>query len=222
MKKLFVAAVAALVLPLIASCSAPAAPAAGSSAPGGTVNCTYPTGRQAAKAVNPPPATGVANTGTASAVLSLNGKPVTLTLDRAAAPCTVNSFLSLASQGYFDGISCHRMGVQQGFQFLQCGDPTGTGSGGPGYQFADELTGAETYPAGTVAMANAGPDTNGSQFFLVFGDTGLQPDYTVFGTVDADGLGVIRAIGDGGTDDSQGTGLGKPNQAAVISSVTVK
>jgi peptidyl-prolyl cis-trans isomerase B (cyclophilin B) len=223
-KKVFAAAVAALVLPLLASCAAQPSPSTGTGAPAEGVDCTYPAAGQAAKTVNPPPTTGVANTGTVSIVLSLNGKPVALTLDRAAAACTVNSFVSLASQGYFDGTSCHRMGTEQGFQFLQCGDPTGTGSGGPGYQFADELTGSETYPAGTVAMANAGPgtDTNGSQFFLVFGDTGLKPDYTVFGTIDSDGLGVVRAIADGGTDDSQGAGLGRPKLPAVVSSVTVK
>jgi peptidyl-prolyl cis-trans isomerase B (cyclophilin B) len=223
-KKLFAAAVAGLVLPLFASCAVQPSPSTGTGASAGGVNCTYPAAGQAAKAVNPPPTTGVANTGTASAVLSLNGEPVALTLDRAAAPCTVNSFVSLASQGFFDGTSCHRMGTQQGFQFLQCGDPTGTGSGGPGYQFADELTGSETYPAGTLAMANAGAktSTNGSQFFLVFGDTALRPDYTVFGTIDAAGLSVLRAIADGGTDDSQGAGIGKPKLPAAITSVTVK
>jgi peptidyl-prolyl cis-trans isomerase B (cyclophilin B) len=77
---------------------------------------------------------------------------------------------------------------------LQCGDPSATGSGGPGYSFADELTGKETYPAGTFAMANAGPDTNGSQFFIVLADVELDPLYTVFGKVDDAGLKVAQDI----------------------------
>lgn len=116
---------------------------------------------------------------------------VTLTPD--TAPCTVNSFVSLAEQGFFDGTKCHRL--VPGF-VLQCGDPTASGSGGPGYSFADELTGSEQYPAGTLAMANAGPDTNGSQFFIVLADASnnLTPDYTVFGSVDAAGLKVAQDI----------------------------
>lgn len=220
MKKVFAAAVAVLVLPLLASCSPkPSSPA---TAAAGGVNCSYAAAGEASKSVNPPPATGVANTGAAAAVLSLNGKPVGLTLDRAKAPCTVNSFVSLAQQGFFDGTSCHRLGATEGFQMLQCGDPTGTGGGGPGYEFADELTGSETYPAGTLAMANAGADTNGSQFFLVFGDTPLNPDYTVFGRIDTDGLDVLITLGKGGTDNSEAEGVGKPKLPAVITSVTVK
>lgn len=109
------------------------------------------------------------------------------------APCAVNSFVSLAGQGFFDGTKCHRL--VPGF-VLQCGDPTATGTGGPGYSFADELTGSETYPAGTLAMANAGVDTNGSQFFIVLDDaTGnLDPKFTVFGSVDAAGLAVAKKI----------------------------
>jgi peptidyl-prolyl cis-trans isomerase B (cyclophilin B) len=103
---------------------------------------------------------------------------------------------------------------------VQCGDPTGTGRGGPGYQFADELTGTETYPAGTVAMANSGPDTNGSQFFIVYGDTSLAPNYTVFGTVDAASLKVIEKMASEGHDDSWGDGTGKPKNAFEIKSVS--
>src|SRR5699024_8063385 len=115
--------------------------------------CSYPTGSQpAAKDVEVPPQTPQA-TGEVEADTRGDG-----------APCTVNSFLSLAGQEYFDDTDCHRL-TTEGIFVLQCGDPTGTGSGGPGYSFADELDGSETYPAGTLAMANAGPDTNGSQFF---------------------------------------------------------
>jgi peptidyl-prolyl cis-trans isomerase B (cyclophilin B) len=162
----------------------------------------------------------VANAGTATLTLMLNKAPLTLTLDQERTPCTTNSFVSLARQGYFDGTACHRL-ADSGIFVLQCGDPTATGTGGPGYQFADELTGEETYPAGTLAMANAGAGTNGSQFFIVFDDTQLAPNYTVFGMVDAAGLKAVRAIAAGGQDGSWGDGTGKPKLPAVITSVKV-
>ena len=109
----------------------------------------------------------------------------------------MNSFVSLAEQGFYDDTPCPRIGDQEGFGILQCGDPTGTGAGGAGYSFADELSGDETYPAGTLAMANAGPDTNGSQFFLVFRDSQFPPSYTVFGTIDEAGLRHRRDRGRG-------------------------
>ena len=87
----------------------------------------------------------------------------------------------------------------EGIYVLQCGDPTETGTGGPGYSFADELSGQETYPAGTLAMANAGPGTNGSQFFIVYADTQLAPNYTVFGTVDAATIALIEDVAADGT-----------------------
>jgi peptidyl-prolyl cis-trans isomerase B (cyclophilin B) len=125
------------------------------------------------------------------------------------APCATFSFRFLAEHRYFDDTHCHRLTTQR-LWVLQCGDPTGTGSGGPGYSFADEnLTGA-TYPAGTVAMANAGPDTNGSQFFIVWKDTKLQPNYTPFGRVTA-GLDVLQKIAAGGEDDQNSPGDGYPN-----------
>jgi peptidyl-prolyl cis-trans isomerase B (cyclophilin B) len=124
------------------------------------------------------------------------------------APCTTNSFRFLAEHDYFDFTHCHRL-VTQRIYVLQCGDPTGTGSGGPGYSFPDEnLTGA-TYPAGTVAMANAGPSTNGSQFFFCTEDTKLSPNYTPFGRVTA-GQDVLRKIAAGGEDDQNSTGDGFP------------
>ncbi|MEU1419576.1 MULTISPECIES: peptidylprolyl isomerase [unclassified Kitasatospora] len=126
----------------------------------------------------------------------------------AEAPCTTFSFRFLAEHDYFDKSHCHRLTTQRIF-VLQCGDPTGTGSGGPGYSFPDEnLTGA-TYPAGTVAMANAGPNTNGSQFFIVWKDTKLSPAYTPFGRVTA-GLDVLQKIAAGGEDDQNGPGDGFP------------
>ncbi|WP_030268507.1 peptidylprolyl isomerase [Streptomyces sp. NRRL B-24484] len=141
---------------------------------------------------------------------------ITIALDAAKAPHTVNSFAFLSNEKYFDHTKCHRL-TTEGIYVLQCGDPTGTGSGGPGYQFADEnLTGA-TYPAGTVAMANAGPGTNGSQFFLVYKDTQLPPSYTPFGKVTG-GLDVLQNIAAGGVQG--GGGDGAPVADMVLNSVT--
>jgi cyclophilin family peptidyl-prolyl cis-trans isomerase len=108
------------------------------------------------------------------------------------APITVNSFAFLAQEGFYDDTPVHR--VVPGF-VVQMGDPTGTGTGGPGYRFADELGAARErgYPRGTLAMANAGPDTNGSQFFICLADVGLPPDYTVFGEV-TEGMAAVDAI----------------------------
>ncbi|MFZ0529971.1 MAG: peptidylprolyl isomerase [Propionicimonas sp.] len=230
MKKLILLAAASVLALSACSAPVPTAPArsasasAASPAPAASTaagaSCAYTATGDAVKQVDPPPATGVANQGAADYVLTLNGEKVNLTLDQASAPCTVNSFTSLAAQGFFDGSSCHRLVDDSGLHVLQCGDPSGTGSGGPGYQFADELTGAETYPAGTLAMANAGPGTNGSQFFMVFADSQLSPDYTVFGHVDAAGIKVLESIAKGGDDNSFGSaGGGKPNLPAVITSV---
>lgn len=180
--------------------------------------CVYNQSGDAAKKVSLPPTAGVPNTGSLNYVLTLDDDPVGLTLFSDKAPCTVNSFTSLAGQGYFDNLSCHRL-TTAGIFVLQCGDPTGTGSGGPGYQFDDELSGSETYPAGTLAMANAGPGTNGSQFFIVYGDSALGADYTVFGKVDTKGLKVVQEIAAGGTDNANGQGDGRPLLPAVISSV---
>lgn len=127
----------------------------------------------------------------------------------AKAPCTTFSFRFLAEHRYFDRTHCHRLTTQR-IYVLQCGDPTGTGSGGPGYSFADENLDGATYPAGTVAMANAGPDTNGSQFFFVYKDTKLSPAYTPFGKVTS-GMRVLRAIAAAGEDDQNGPGDGFPN-----------
>ncbi|MFD0636922.1 peptidylprolyl isomerase [Catenulispora yoronensis] len=124
----------------------------------------------------------------------------------------------MAKKGYFDNTKCHRL-TTQGIYVLQCGDPSATGSGGPGYQFQDEnLTGA-TYPAGTIAMANAGPGTNGSQFFIVYKDTQLPASYTPWGKITG-GLDVVTKIAAGGEDT--GSGDGKPKLPADIKSVTIK
>lgn len=125
------------------------------------------------------------------------------------APCTTFSFRFLAEHRYFDRTHCHRLTTQRIF-VLQCGDPTGTGSGGPGYSFPDENLAGATYPAGTVAMANAGPNTNGSQFFFCWQDTKLSPNYTPFGRV-TEGLDVLRRIAAAGEDDQNNPGDGFPN-----------
>jgi peptidyl-prolyl cis-trans isomerase B (cyclophilin B) len=135
------------------------------------------------------------------------------------APCTTWSFRFLATRHYYDGTHCHRLTTQR-LYVLQCGDPTGTGSGGPGYKFPDEnLTGA-TYPAGTVAMANAGPDTNGSQFFIVWKDTKLSPAYTPFGRVTA-GMSVLKKIAAAGEDDQNGPGDGYPHLWVAFRHITI-
>ncbi|WP_297740127.1 peptidylprolyl isomerase [uncultured Tessaracoccus sp.] len=180
--------------------------------------CDYPSDQtEPARPVDPPPGTNVPNQGTVNATLQLTAGDINLTLDREKAPCTVNSFLSLAEQEYYDNTQCHRL-VDEGIFILQCGDPTGTGLGGPGYTFADETTNDLTYTSGVVAMANRGPDTNGSQFFLVFDDSELPPHYTVFATMDDAGLEIIRGIARAGAGDA---GPAKPNAEARIKSVTL-
>jgi len=155
-----------------------------------------------------------------TATIKTNQGTIVATLDGAKAPHTVNSFKFLADHGYFDHSPCHRL-VTQGIFVLQCGDPTGTGTGGPGYTIPDEnLTGA-TYPTGTLAMANTGqPHTGGSQFFFCYADTPLPPQYTPFGHVTS-GLDVLKAIAAKGEDDSNGPGDGKPKKPVIIESFTV-
>ena len=182
--------------------------------------CTFEKdGSPTARPVDLPPDRATVS-GEVPATIATSAGDITMTLDAGAAPCTVTSFASLADQGYFDDTPCHRL-TTQGNLLLQCGDPTGTGTGSPGYSFADELSGRETYGAGTVAMANTGlPGSNGSQFFLVYGDSTLPPAYTVFGRLDAAGLEVVRAIAEKGTAD--GTPDGAPKARVAISSVTVE
>lgn len=182
-------------------------------------DCVYAEdGAPPAKEVDPP-ADQAAYDGEVAMTISLSAGDVDVTLDADAAPCTVNSFTSLAAQGYFDDTVCHRLTTGPFLQVLQCGDPSASGSGGPGYSFADELTGDETYGAGTLAMANAGPDTNGSQFFIVYGDSQLDPAYTVFGSVDPATLGVVQDIADEGVEG--GYEDGPPASPVTIEGMTV-
>ena len=176
-------------------------------------DCQYPAA-QAASKPNKPPRTGKVPTDPAqvSASMSTDQGNIGIQLDNAKAPCTVNSFASLAQQGYFNDTPCHRLTTSAGLSVLQCGDPTGSGSGGPGYEFANEyptnqfqpddpqLQRAGDYPRGTLAMANAGPGTNGSQFFLVYKDSMLPPGYTAFGTIDDTGLATLDKIAAAGVE----------------------
>ncbi|MCR1981218.1 peptidylprolyl isomerase [Cellulosimicrobium cellulans] len=155
--------------------------------------------------------------------LTTSAGDLTLTLDGAAAPQAVASFVSLAESGYFDGTSCHRL-TTSGIYVLQCGDPTGTGTGDPGYKFGpvENAPTDDVYPAGTVAMARQGGDAGsmGSQFFLVYEDSTIPSDaaggYTVFGTITS-GLDVVQAVADAGTQD--GSGDGSPATPVTIEGV---
>jgi eukaryotic-like serine/threonine-protein kinase len=175
-------------------------------------NCLYPPSADAAGKAVTPPRTGQVATTPAPVDLDIvtNRGKIGLHLANNESPCTVRSFVSLAQQKFFDDTRCHRLTTSPGLSVLQCGDPKGDGTGGPGYQFADEyptnqyppgdpaLKKPVVYPRGTLAMANAGPFTNGSQFFMVYRDSLLPPAYTVFGTIDTTGLAVVDKIAAGG------------------------
>ena len=186
---------------------------------GATTTCDYPAdGTQPAKKVEPPAAQAPAE-GEIQVSIATSAGQLSATLDAAKTPCTVNNFVSLAEQSYFDGTECHRL-TTQGIFVLQCGDPTATGTGGPGYTIPDEVDGSETYPAGTLAMAKTSlPDSGGSQFFMVYQDTQLPPQYTVFGAVDAAGVELLEEVAAQGT--TSGGPDGPPKQQVVLESVTV-
>jgi peptidyl-prolyl cis-trans isomerase B (cyclophilin B) len=197
----------------------PTSPAPAASAAPGGATCTQ--AQPTAKAQNfgkEPPLT--VTSGTYTLTMVTNCGTVVAALDATNAPHTVNSFAFLASKHYFDGSPCHRL-TTQGIFVLQCGDPTGTGTGGPGYTIPDENLKGATYPAGTLAMANTGQaHTGGSQFFLCYADTQLPPSYTPFGHVTS-GLDVLTGIAKNGEDDSNGPGDGRPHPAVVITTFTV-
>ncbi|MGH8961184.1 MAG: peptidylprolyl isomerase [Jatrophihabitantaceae bacterium] len=182
-------------------------------------SCKFVAGGAAAKKVTVP-ADKASTKGSAVATVATTQGTMTFTLDRATAPCAVQNFLSLATQKYFDNTPCHRL-TTSGIYVLQCGDPTGTGSGGPGYSFNDELSGSEKYTAGVLAMANSGANTNGSQFFIVYKDsTSLGANYTIFGKV-TKGLSVVDKVAAKGSNNANGTGDGKPKLPIEIKSVTI-
>lgn len=145
---------------------------------------------------------------------------IIITTVGAKAPFAMTSIAALAKGGYYDNSLCHRL-TTQGLFVLQCGDPTATGRGGPQFTFPDENLPANTannYPAGTVAMANSGPNTNGSQFFLVYANTTLAPSYTIWGTITS-GLDIVKAIAKAGA--AGGAPDGKPAKTIAIQKVLV-
>ena len=187
---------------------------------GQTVNCSPTNAKGHAPKQVPPPSikqgfvkrTFTINTNCGEIVIAADGK---------SAPLTVLAMTALAKGGYFDESLCHRL-TTSGLYVLQCGDPTATGSGGPAFSYRDENLPQgvpNDYPAGIVAMANSGPNTNGSQFFLVYQDTTLPPNYTRWGTI-TKGLNIIRAIAAGGVVGG-GTD-GTPNTPISIESISVK
>jgi cyclophilin family peptidyl-prolyl cis-trans isomerase len=180
--------------------------------------CTYPpSSSDNVKSVGTPPVR-VPDAQPTKATIKTDLGTLELKLDLAAAPCTVNSLAFLVNKGFYDGTSCHRLTTNPGLKVLQCGDPSGTGSGGPSYVFANENTSGVSYSRGTVAMANAGPDTNGSQFFILYEDApDLPSSYPVFGQITA-GMDIVDQIAKkgvkGGGDD------GQPNQKVTITQFT--
>lgn len=152
-----------------------------------------------------------------TAVIETNRGNIVVALDAAAAPCTVNSFAFLAGKQYFENNRCHRMLNIAQAGVLQCGDPTESGAGGPGYEFGDENLRGASYPRGELAMANRGTDTNGSQFFLVFRECRFPPSYTPFGRITA-GLEILDAVAAKGTSGEKND---RPRALVRIRHVTV-
>ncbi|MEU4031475.1 peptidylprolyl isomerase [Streptomyces anulatus] len=154
---------------------------------------------------------------------------IAFSMDAAKTPETVNSFKALADKGYFDDTKCHRL-TTQGIFVLQCGDPKGDGTGGPGYNIPDENLdalgkaggdGTVVYPPGTVAMANTGqPNSGGSQYFLVYKETKLPPTYTPFGTMDEASLKAVQKVGEAGVEG--GAGDGAPKKAVTVEKASVE
>jgi peptidyl-prolyl cis-trans isomerase B (cyclophilin B) len=185
-------------------------------------HCTYTASGAAARKVSFPPATPD-DKATYQATINTNRGAIVMDLLNSKATCTVNSFVHLAEQDFYNSSPCFRLSTSGGVYILQCGDPTGKGTGGPGYEFASEnLTGA-TYPAGTLAMANTGePDSNGSQFFLVYKSSSLGPDYTPFGKI-VSGLNILQTVAKAGYGPPLSSGGGgAPKESVEIESVTVK
>lgn len=191
-----------------------------------TVQCEYNESGEAAKDATVPNGDDISTEGTVTVNLETNQGEIPMELDRSLAPCTVNAITDLVDQGYYNDTICHRM-TTGGLAVLQCGDPTGSGSGGPGFQFANEYptdemddTAVQTiYPRGSIAMANAGADTNGSQFFLDYADSTLAPNYTYFGNITDEGLETLDAIAEKGVEG--GAADGAPAEEVRIESATV-
>ncbi|MEV4190305.1 peptidylprolyl isomerase [Streptomyces toxytricini] len=186
-----------------------------------------PTASASPKA-SPAPAMAIDQKAKYTFALKTSAGEVKVEMDAAKTPETVNSFKALADKGFFDNTKCHRL-TTSGIYVLQCGDPEGTGMGGPGYTIADENLdalgkpneqGQVVYPAGTVAMANTGrPHSGGSQFFLVYKDSPLAPSYTPFGKIDAGGMKALEEVAKAGTAD--GGQDGAPKTPVTIEKGTV-
>lgn len=185
-------------------------------------HCAYLANPPAARKVTFPPATPDYQA-TYQATITTNRGPIVIDLLNSKATCTVNSFVHLASADFYNDTPCPRLSTSEGVYMLQCGDPTGKGSGGPGYEFASENLAGATYPAGTLAMANTGaPDGNGSQFFLVYQDSSLPPSYTPFGKI-VSGLNILQDVAKRGYGPPiSAAGGGAPKESVQIESVTIK
>ena len=211
-KKTAAAPAAPVPTPVATASASPAADKPGT--------CTYTKSGTASKKLGSklPPTTGVNHTKAVAEKIITSQGEVDVRLLATKAPCTVNNFTALSAFHFFDATPCHRL-TTQGIFVVQCGDPSGTGSGGPGWKFKDENLKGATYPRGTLAMANSGPDTNGSQFFLVYKDSQLPPSYTPFGTI-TKGLNVLDKIAAGGSIPA---GDGKPKIAVrIVKAVVAK
>lgn len=177
-----------------------------------TVSCTYTEAGENEFFKGLPEQENISTEGTVDINLETSAGPIGMTLDRSVSPCTVNAIEYLAAQGYYDDTICHRL-TTEGIHVLQCGDPSGTGAGGPGFQFDDEYPTNDPaeadkpnviYERGTIAMANSGPGTNGSQFFLNYDDSPLAPAYTHFGTISEEGLATLDKVAEAGTAAPEG------------------
>ena len=202
-----------------------------------TVTCTYTEDGQGEFYKGLPQTEGVSTEGTVDVTLDTTAGPIGMTLDRSVSPCTVNAIEYLAKEGYYNDTVCHRL-TTEGIHVLQCGDPSGTGSGGPGFSFPDEYPADDDaekdqptvlYERGTIAMANSGPNTNGSQFFLNYGDSPLPPAYTYFGSINEEGLATLDKIAEAGIAEPaseeeammMGPGDGAPKEEVKITSAQV-
>jgi peptidyl-prolyl cis-trans isomerase B (cyclophilin B) len=170
---------------------------------------------------------------TYTATINTNLGKIGVSLLNSKATCTVNSFVHMAETNFLNNTQCHRMSNSGGLYILQCGDPNATakqklscssptlGTGGPGYKFADENLTKATYSAGTIAMANSGANTNGSQFFLVYKNTSLPASYTPFGKITS-GLDILQNVAKAGTSCTYQAGGGVPKEKLIIKSMTIR
>ncbi|WP_245687913.1 peptidylprolyl isomerase [Rhodococcus phenolicus] len=199
---------------------------------GATVECRYTEGGPATPQARFSRVATVSTVGTVELTLETTVGPIPLVLDRAKAPCTVNSFINLARQGFYNRSTCDQLVDEPGTQLFTCGDPTGTGTGGPGYRFPDEYPVTVTshvngfltpvlHPRGTLAMASDGrADSNGSRFLLVFGDSVMPAQYTIFGTIGESALPLLDAAAEAGHEGGPGSfGRGRPLTPIMINRV---